>query len=110
TALVGAAILLFRRTWFCLPKASSPAPAGLFLYLRGARPRRDRHAIILCRAMNKYLSYDEERAPKVRAMFSRLAWGSDLVNDAISFGLHRGWKRQTVALAADGLAPGGRWL
>ena len=60
--------------------------------------------------MNKYLSYDEERAPKVRAMFSRLAWRYDLVNDVMSFGLHRGWKRQTVALAADGLAPGGRWL
>ena len=35
---------------------------------------------------NKYLSYDEERAPKVREMFSRLAWRYDLVNDVMSFG------------------------
>ena len=57
--------------------------------------------------MNKYLSYDEERAPKVRAMFTRLAWRYDLVNDVMSFGLHRRWKRQTVeaALAVAGQAP-----
>lgn len=59
---------------------------------------------------NRYLSYDEERAPKVRAMFSRLAWRYDLVNDVMSFGLHRIWKRQTVALAAQGRRKGGRWL
>jgi len=51
---------------------------------------------------NKYLSYDSERAPKVREMFSRLAWRYDLVNDLMSFGLHRRWKRQTVALALAG--------
>ena len=51
---------------------------------------------------NKYLSYDEERAPRVRAMFSRLAWRYDLVNDVMSFGMHRIWKRQTVRLALDG--------
>ena len=60
--------------------------------------------------MNKYLSYDAERAPKVRAMFSRLAWKYDLVNDVMSFGLHRAWKRQTVAIAAEGTRGGGRWL
>jgi demethylmenaquinone methyltransferase/2-methoxy-6-polyprenyl-1,4-benzoquinol methylase len=60
--------------------------------------------------MNKYLSYDEQRAPKVREMFSRLAWRYDLVNDVMSFGLHRGWKRQTVALAANGRKTGARWL
>jgi demethylmenaquinone methyltransferase / 2-methoxy-6-polyprenyl-1,4-benzoquinol methylase len=49
--------------------------------------------------MNKYLSYDEQRAPKVKAMFTRLAWRYDSVNDVMSFGLHRRWKRQTVALA-----------
>ena len=48
---------------------------------------------------NKYLSYDAERAPKVRAMFSRLAWRYDLVNDVMSLGLHRRWKRQAVAMA-----------
>lgn len=51
---------------------------------------------------NKYLSYDEERAPKVREMFSRLAARYDLVNDIMSFGMHRRWKRQTVAIALDG--------
>src|SRR5207245_3893958 len=52
--------------------------------------------------MNKYLSYDEERAPKVRAMFSRLAWRYDLVNDVMSFGMHRRWKRHAVRLALAG--------
>jgi demethylmenaquinone methyltransferase/2-methoxy-6-polyprenyl-1,4-benzoquinol methylase len=51
---------------------------------------------------NKYLSYDAQRAPKVREMFARLAWRYDLVNDVMSFGLHRLWKRQTVALALKG--------
>ena len=51
---------------------------------------------------NKYLSYDSQRAPKVREMFSRLAWRYDLVNDVMSFGLHRRWKRQTVDLALGG--------
>ncbi len=54
---------------------------------------------------NKYLSYDSERAPKVRAMFSRLAWRYDLVNDIMSFGMHRRWKRQTVSLALESARP-----
>lgn len=53
--------------------------------------------------MNKYLSYDDERAPKVRAMFSRLAGRYDLVNDVMSFGMHRRWKRDAVRLALRGL-------
>ena len=48
---------------------------------------------------NKYLSYDDKRAPKVREMFSRLASRYDLVNDIMSFGMHRLWKRRTVRLA-----------
>jgi demethylmenaquinone methyltransferase / 2-methoxy-6-polyprenyl-1,4-benzoquinol methylase len=59
---------------------------------------------------NKYLSYDEKRAPKVRAMFSRLAWRYDLVNDVMSFGLHRRWKRQTVRLGLDSRRRPARWL
>jgi demethylmenaquinone methyltransferase/2-methoxy-6-polyprenyl-1,4-benzoquinol methylase len=51
---------------------------------------------------NKYLSYDEERAPKVREMFSRLAARYDLVNDVMSLGMHRRWKRRTAALALAG--------
>jgi demethylmenaquinone methyltransferase/2-methoxy-6-polyprenyl-1,4-benzoquinol methylase len=62
---------------------------------------------------NKYLSYDEQRAPKVREMFSRIAWKYDLVNDVMSFGLHRLWKRQTVEIAlrdAGGRSPEPRVL
>jgi demethylmenaquinone methyltransferase/2-methoxy-6-polyprenyl-1,4-benzoquinol methylase len=51
---------------------------------------------------NKYLSYDEQRAPKVREMFSRLAKRYDIVNDVMSFGMHRRWKRQSVSLALAG--------
>jgi demethylmenaquinone methyltransferase/2-methoxy-6-polyprenyl-1,4-benzoquinol methylase len=51
---------------------------------------------------NKYLSYGPDRAPRVREMFSRLAWRYDLVNDVMSFGLHRRWKRQTVDIATRG--------
>jgi demethylmenaquinone methyltransferase/2-methoxy-6-polyprenyl-1,4-benzoquinol methylase len=53
---------------------------------------------------NKYLSYDAERGPKVRAMFSRLAWRYDLINDLMSLGMHRRWKRETVDLALAGAA------
>ena len=52
---------------------------------------------------NKYLSYDEERAPHVRALFTRIARRYDLVNDVMSFGMHRRWKWQTVKLALAGL-------
>ena len=60
--------------------------------------------------VNKYLSYDSQRAPKVREMFSRLAERYDLINDVMSFGLHRRWKRRTVALAMDGKKRSVRWL
>ncbi|HEX5854191.1 MAG TPA: bifunctional demethylmenaquinone methyltransferase/2-methoxy-6-polyprenyl-1,4-benzoquinol methylase UbiE [Thermoanaerobaculia bacterium] len=60
--------------------------------------------------MNKYLSYDEQRAPKVREMFSRLAWRYDVVNDVMSFGLHRRWKRETVRIACEGRREGARLL
>ena len=51
---------------------------------------------------NKFLSYDDQRAPKVREMFSLLAGKYDLVNDVMSAGLHRKWKRDTVRLALAG--------
>lgn len=50
---------------------------------------------------NKYLSYDDKRAPRVREMFSRLAERYDLVNDVMSLGMHRPWKRRAVRLALD---------
>jgi demethylmenaquinone methyltransferase/2-methoxy-6-polyprenyl-1,4-benzoquinol methylase len=59
---------------------------------------------------NKYLSYDEERAPKVQKMFSRLARHYDLVNDVMSFGLHRRWKRDTVRLGLARNTRPRRWL
>jgi ubiquinone/menaquinone biosynthesis methyltransferase len=60
--------------------------------------------------MNKYIGYGEERAPKVREMFSRLAERYDVVNDVMSFGLHRRWKRETVRIAFAGRLPGARLL
>ena len=53
---------------------------------------------------NKYLSHGPDRASRVREMFTRLAWRYDLVNDVMSFGLHRGWKRQAVDIAIAGAA------
>lgn len=59
---------------------------------------------------NKYLSYDAERAPKVRAMFSRLARRYDFLNDVMSLGLHRVWKRDVIRLALSGRAGPSRIL
>ena len=59
---------------------------------------------------SKYLSYDGQRAPRVREMFSRIAGRYDLVNDLMSFGFHRRWKRETVRLARDGARPPARVL
>lgn len=59
---------------------------------------------------NKYLSYDKERAPKVREMFSRLARRYDLINDVMSFGMHRRWKRRTVELGLESPSRPLRWL
>ena len=46
----------------------------------------------------------EEKARRVGAVFSSVAERYDLMNDLMSAGLHRLWKRQTVAMA--GLRPG----
>jgi demethylmenaquinone methyltransferase/2-methoxy-6-polyprenyl-1,4-benzoquinol methylase len=59
---------------------------------------------------NRYLSYDSERAPKVREMFSRLAKRYDLINDLMSFGLHRRWKRVAARLALGTQPPPRRVL
>ncbi len=50
----------------------------------------------------------EQRAAKVRELFSRIAPRYDLINDLQSFGLHRRWKRRVVRLALP--APGQRAL
>jgi demethylmenaquinone methyltransferase / 2-methoxy-6-polyprenyl-1,4-benzoquinol methylase len=45
-----------------------------------------------------------EKARRVRAVFSSVAGKYDLMNDLMSFGVHRVWKR--FALALTGLRPG----
>jgi demethylmenaquinone methyltransferase/2-methoxy-6-polyprenyl-1,4-benzoquinol methylase len=59
---------------------------------------------------NKYLAYDDSRASRVRALFSRIAYRYDLLNDVMSLGLHRRWKREAVRLALGGAAATGRVL
>ncbi|MCS7089157.1 MAG: ubiquinone/menaquinone biosynthesis methyltransferase [Verrucomicrobiota bacterium] len=49
-----------------------------------------------------------ERAVRVRALFDRIAWRYDFINDLQSAGLHRLWKRRVAQLAAVG--PGHRVL
>ena len=75
-------------------RATGRSASESFNSTRGARTRAS--------LTNKYLSYDAERGSKVRAMFSRLAWRYDLVNDLMSLGMHRRWKRETVDLALAG--------
>lgn len=59
--------------------------------------------------MRRYrLPPPEAKAEYVRRQFDRIARRYDLLNDLISFGLHRGWKRAAVAAAA--VRPGGRYL
>ncbi len=50
----------------------------------------------------------EEKARRVEAIFSSVASRYDLMNDLMSFGIHRLWKRLCVHLA--GLQPGARVL
>ena len=59
---------------------------------------------------NKFLSYDDQRAPKVHELFTTLAPRYDLANDIQSFGLHRRWKRRAAELAAASARPGWRVL
>lgn len=49
-----------------------------------------------------------DKARRVGAVFTSVADNYDLMNDLMSFGLHRLWKR--FALAQTGLRPGGRAL
>ncbi len=50
----------------------------------------------------------EARAAYVQRQFDRIARRYDLLNDLISLGLHRGWKRAAVRAVRP--APGGRYL
>src|SRR5580658_8582264 len=50
----------------------------------------------------------DEKAGRVRSVFSSVAPKYDLMNDLMSFGAHRLWKRFTLSLT--GLRPGERAL
>jgi demethylmenaquinone methyltransferase / 2-methoxy-6-polyprenyl-1,4-benzoquinol methylase len=57
---------------------------------------------------NAFYAPDEERAARVKDLFAAIARRYDLLNDLLSFGLHRGWKRRVAELAAA--QPGERAL
>jgi demethylmenaquinone methyltransferase / 2-methoxy-6-polyprenyl-1,4-benzoquinol methylase len=48
---------------------------------------------------SSYYDPGEQRATKVRALFSRVADKYDLLNDLQSFGFHRRWKQRVVQMA-----------
>src|SRR5690349_15258542 len=48
---------------------------------------------------NRFFVEGDQRAPKVRELFSSIARRYDLLNDLQSLGLHRYWKRRLVDLA-----------
>jgi len=48
---------------------------------------------------SKFYQTDERRAEKVHELFATIAWRYDLLNDIMSAGLHRRWKRRVVELA-----------
>ena len=45
-----------------------------------------------------------EKQRYVADLFSRIAGRYDLMNDLMTLGMHRLWKRQTAALAVSGLS------
>ena len=57
---------------------------------------------------NEYFDPGAQRAAKVEALFARIAPRYDLLNDVLSLGLHRYWKRRLVNLARP--RPGERAL
>jgi demethylmenaquinone methyltransferase / 2-methoxy-6-polyprenyl-1,4-benzoquinol methylase len=57
---------------------------------------------------NVFYTPGEERAARVNDLFAGIARRYDLLNDLLSFGLHRSWKRRVAGLAA--VQPGGRAL
>lgn len=51
---------------------------------------------------SRFYSPDDQRAAKVRELFATIARRYDLLNDVMSLGLHRCWKRRVVQLAGTG--------
>jgi demethylmenaquinone methyltransferase/2-methoxy-6-polyprenyl-1,4-benzoquinol methylase len=50
---------------------------------------------------SKFYRPDEQRAEKVHELFATIARRYDLLNDIMSAGMHRRWKRRLVALAGS---------
>jgi demethylmenaquinone methyltransferase/2-methoxy-6-polyprenyl-1,4-benzoquinol methylase len=50
---------------------------------------------------SKFYQPDEHRAEKVRELFATIARRYDVLNDIMSAGLHRRWKRRLVTLAGQ---------
>ncbi|PYQ14756.1 MAG: bifunctional demethylmenaquinone methyltransferase/2-methoxy-6-polyprenyl-1,4-benzoquinol methylase UbiE [Acidobacteria bacterium] len=48
---------------------------------------------------NRYYAMGEERSAKVHLLFARIAPRYDCINDLMSWGMHRRWKRRLTALA-----------
>ena len=59
---------------------------------------------------SKFYQPDERRAEKVHELFATIARRYDLLNDIMSAGLHRRWKRRLVEMAEEkrGAESGGR--
>ena len=53
------------------------------------------------RVENQFYSPDDQRAVQVRRLFAAIARRYDLLNDVMSAGLHRCWKRRLVKLAGQ---------
>jgi len=49
---------------------------------------------------NRYYAPGAERAERVHRLFARIARRYDRINDLMSWGMHRRWKRRLVSLAA----------
>ncbi|MGQ9697771.1 MAG: bifunctional demethylmenaquinone methyltransferase/2-methoxy-6-polyprenyl-1,4-benzoquinol methylase UbiE [Armatimonadota bacterium] len=66
----------------------------------------------MCTGLNRPDTDDQTAAgphpARIRELFSAVAPTYDILNDLLSFGLHRKWRQQAVALAM--LKPGGRAL
>jgi demethylmenaquinone methyltransferase / 2-methoxy-6-polyprenyl-1,4-benzoquinol methylase len=56
--------------------------------------------VLNIRVSNAFYAPGKQRAAKVGDLFAAVARRYDLLNDLMSFGLHRAWKRRVVELAA----------
>ena len=50
---------------------------------------------------NRFYSPDDQRAAKVRALFTTIARRYDRLNDLMTLGLHRRWKQRLITLAGN---------